>query len=181
MKNFKSFFKQHKKLLAQIFACFTLVFLLFGLGRISAYFMSQTAEMKNTFPSGIVSCEIFETFNGIEKSNVRIKNTGNTEAYFRCFIVATWMNDKGEIYGGSIPIKGKDFNIEFGDSWTIGNDGYYYCAEIISKDEESPVLIEMCTEIDGKAPNGYHLSVEIIASAVQANPDKRAELWENYN
>lgn len=177
MKQFKSFFKQNKKEIVQLISCFSLVFLLLGLGRISAYFVSQSINIKNSFMPGIVTCEILEDFNGSEKSNVRIKNTGNTEAYVRCFIVATWMNDEGEVYGESIPVPGEDFEIILGDSWGLGDDGYYYYPNVVLKDKETPNLIESCVEVEGQVPNGYHLSVEIIASAVQANPDKKTKLW----
>ena len=48
----------------------------------------------------------------------------------------------------------------------------------MTPDREPPQLIKECSVIDGKGPEGYHLSVEILASAIQSEPSSVvAEQW----
>ena len=48
----------------------------------------------------------------------------------------------------------------------------------MAPDREIPQLIKECSVIDGKAPEGYPLSVEILASAIQSEPSSVvADQW----
>ena len=71
------------------------ILLVFGIavGGTIAFIMMQTDRKTNTFDPAQVSCEVMEEFNGTVKSNVAVKNTGNTDAYIRAAVNITWMKD----------------------------------------------------------------------------------------
>lgn len=168
------FLDSKKKLI--ILIC-TITICAISAGSIFAYLLSSTNKLKNTFEPGIVSCKVDETFDGVTKSNVCIVNTGNVDAYIRASVLINWVNRDGAIYGASTPVEGVDYIIEYGDQWRLEEDGYFYYEDIVNPNEETPILIEECTEINENSPDGYSLHVEIIASAVQADPNKTEETW----
>ena len=54
--------------------------------------------------------------------------------------------------------------------WEQGSDGYYYYKSKVSADNETSILFTGCKLADGaKAPDGYYLSVEIVAQSIQAD------------
>ena len=131
-----------------------------------AYLSTKTAPARNQFNPSHVTCEVEETFDENVKSNVSVKNTGDTDAYIRAAIVVNWQNAAGEIYGAS-PVEGTDYTITFGPDWTKGNDGFYYYNASVAPKENTGNLIESCSPL-GKAPEGYGLNVTILASAIQS-------------
>ena len=75
------------------------VVLLVGVGTTIAYLISTPDAVKNVFIPSSVSCAVDEDFaNNQVKSNVRVKNTGDIDAYIRAEVVVTWKNENGEIY-----------------------------------------------------------------------------------
>ncbi len=142
-----------------------------------AYIFTHTEAAENVFTPGKVSCSINETFDGSTKSNVSVNNTGNTDAYIRAYISVTWMADNealNQTVTAKTPVENEDYTISFsGNSgWLKGSDGYWYYSDPVSAGGSTATLIEQCKPIDGAtAPEGYHLSVEIIASAIQASPN----------
>ena len=62
---------------------------------------------------------------------------------------------------------GTDYSISYNeDDWFL-EDGFWYCVSPITSGT-SPVLIKECTPVSGRTPEGYSLSVEILAQTVQA-------------
>lgn len=153
--------------------------LVFGIctGGTLAYVLTQTKAIENEFTPGKVSCAVDESFNGEVKSNVSIKNTGNTEAYIRAYISVTWMKDAEELsqtVAARTPVEDVDYTIVFAEDtgWLKGSDGYWYYSIPVSADDNTGILITQCQMKEGvSAPEGYRLSVEIIASAIQASPN----------
>lgn len=131
-----------------------------------AYLVADTTAVVNTFTPGSVSSEVKETFENGTKKDVTIKNTGNTDAYIRAMVVITWKDTSGNVYGASQPVAGTDYTISYGTGWTLGSDGFWYYNEVVAAGESTAVLIESC-EYTANAPDGYTLSVEIIADAIQ--------------
>lgn len=160
-----------------------LLVLVLGAGATVAYIFTKTDAKQNTFTPAVVSCKVTETFDGSTKSNVRIKNTGNTEAYIRAKIVVSWAKDNADgeqTVSAVVPQKGTDYVIAIDNpNWFDGGDGYYYFKNPVAVKGETDVLISSCTLAENaKAPEGYHLSVEIIASALQSTPaDVAAKTW----
>lgn len=150
-----------------------------AIGGTLAYIIANTASVENKFTPGEVRCEVEETFKNNVKSDVKIKNTGNTAAYIRATYVVTWQKDDGTV-NGKMPVVGTDYTIEFAENsgWKLIGDYWYYTSPVAASGETG-VLIASCKLAEGAAvPTGYHLSVEIIASAIQSEPASVvAEKW----
>ena len=157
-----------------------------AIGGTLAYIIANTASVENKFTPGEVSCKVLEDpFDGVTKTNVRIENTGNTAAYIRATYVVTWQKDDGTV-NGKMPVVGTDYTIVFADNtgWKKIGDYWYYTLPVLPFEDgvetgETGVLIASCKLAEGAAvPTGYHLSVEIIASAIQSEPASVvAEKW----
>lgn len=156
-----------------------------AIGGTLAYIIANTVSVENKFTPGEVRCEVLEdfdkitNFDKITKSNVRIKNTGNTAAYIRATYVVTWQKEDGTV-NGKMPVVGTDYTIVFAENsgWKLIGDYWYYTSPVAAGGETG-VLIASCNLAEGAAvPTGYHLSVEIIASAIQSEPASVvAEKW----
>ena len=157
-----------------------------AVGSTLAYIFMRTDPVNNTFTPAQVSCAVVENGGrlvtnaivntGSEKTNVQIKNTGDTYAYIRVAIVITWKNDQGVVWAEA-PTS-NDYTIEWNltaDGWVKGPDGYYYYSNAVSSNAFTGILIEKVTLKDGSQPpigtdgTKYYLSVEIVASAIQAD------------
>ena len=100
-----------------------------------------------------------------------MQNTGDIPAYVRAALVVTWVSqESGNTYGGA-PVAGTDYTVTMGQSgWLQGSDGFYYCQSPIAASGTTPILINAISPLEGRAPEGYVLSVQIVASAIQAEP-----------
>lgn len=160
-----------------------LVLLLGIVGASLAYLTMKTPAVKNEFTYGKVSCEVLEDFDGTVKSNVRIKNTGNIPAYIRARVVVTWKNEKGDIYGTK-PVLGEDYSLAINSNdnskWfnmTTDSGGlYFYFPEFIGPGEETDKMRYDFKKMENaNVPEGYDLSVEILADAIQSEPVSAVE------
>lgn len=146
-------------------------------GSTLAFLVTRTDSVKNTFNYSNVACmvkeEAFTNGTSVEKSNVRVLNTGDTESYIRAAIIVTWKDSVGNVYAME-PQKDKDYTITINDSDWFEKDGFYYYTKPVSPQEETGILIENCS-INGSGLEGYGLSVEILASAIQSKPTKAVE------
>lgn len=148
-----------------------------------AYICASTGLLTNRFVPSHVSCEVVEDpflqGTSTEKTNVKIHNTGNVEAYIRVALIVTWKDgEDGSVYGKR-PVRDRDYSIELNteNGWTLGTDGFYYYTVPVAPDDSDEttdsdmtgVLIQECTYL-ANAPEGYTLNVEIIASAIQSQP-----------
>lgn len=142
-----------------------------------AYIVTKSGNVENAFTPGAVSCEVVETFkNGdAEKKNVPVKNTGNADAYVRAAISVSWvaaddpLGKKGDVHGSSLA-EGEDgdYVLTTGSDWTL-RDGFYYYEGKVAGGASTTDLIVSCAPVAGKAPAGYVLQVDVIASAIQAD------------
>lgn len=153
----------------------SVVVLMLGVvGGTLAFLTTDTTPVKNDFSYGHVSCTVEESFSEGTKSNVTIKNTGDTEAYIRAKVIVNWKDASGNVYGKQ-PVADTDYSISYGSGWTP-HDGYWYCDSSVAAKGSTPVLITGCTEVAANRPaEGYALSVEIIADAVQSEPVSAVE------
>ena len=150
-----------------------LALLLVVAGGTLAWLTAQDS-VSNTFTPAHVTCNVEENFNGTTKSDVKIKNTSDIPVYIRASIVVTWKDSKGNVYGQK-PVAGTDYTIDYGTGWTQQGD-YWYCNSEVAVGVNTPVLINSCTEVSANAPEGnYHLSVEIIAEAIQSQPARAVQ------
>lgn len=138
-------------------------------GTTIAYLFTNTGSITNTFTPAHVTTDIPEDLSGNVKSNVKVKNTGDIEAYLRAAVVVTWQDEGGNVYP-TAPVEKTDYEITWVmDGWVKSGDYYYYTAPVAAG-QETKILFTSCSPVEGRAPEGYHLVVEVLASAIQSKP-----------
>lgn len=140
-----------------------------------AYFFDSSAPLTNVFFPATVDTEIVEELDGAVKSNVRLKNTGNTAAYLRATYLLSWKAEDGS-YHSSAP---EGVHLELGSGWIKAADGFYYWPMPVAPGDQTGILIVTCDPGDSTAPEGYALNLEIIGSAIQSDP--KNAVTENWN
>lgn len=169
-----------------LFALVSVLVLVFAaVGVTVAYLQTQTDPLENEFTPAKVSCKVDETFDGNIKSDVFIQNTGDTDAFIRVAIVANWVqigeNSSVTSVYAQQPVLDVDYTLTLADDvnekWLKDSNGFYYYQDAVQPNEVTAILIEECKPIAGKAPAGYKLAVEIVASAIQASPETVAEKY----
>ena len=158
---------------------FMAIIMLIGavIGSTVAYLITKTGSVENKFTYASVSCEVKEDFKENTKKDVRITNTGNTDAYIRATYVVSWVDAQGNIVA-SVP-DGYSYTLtENPDGeWTKGNDGYFYYLAPVAPGKSTPGSLLTCTVTRPESPE-YRLSVEILATAIQSTPAKAVtEAW----
>lgn len=135
-----------------------------------AYLAARTDAIVNTFNPAKVDITVEENFNGSTKKDVKIKNNGDTEVYIRATYVVTWKDAAENVYPEQ-PQPGVDYTISLNpkQDWFCYN-GYYYYTAPVAPHASTGVLIDLCTPVAGRAPEGYTLSVNVLASAIQSVP-----------
>lgn len=147
-----------------------------AVGGTVAFLSTRTDSKENTFTPSEVTCAVTETFNNNVKSQVAVKNTGDTTTFIRAAINVTWMSNQdaaNQTVSAKVPVKDTDYSIIFAKNtnWIQGADGYYYYQLPVDPQGSTGVLIEECKlQENASVPDGYHLSVEIVASAIQSAP-----------
>ena len=134
-----------------------------------AWLTASTDPVVNTFVPGKVDVDITDDVSGKVKSNVVIKNTGNTDAYIRAAIVANWYKD-GKIVAAWDESQGSFDNSLPGTDWTKGTDGYYYYTKSVAPDQTTGTkLFNTYTAPDAPVV-GAQLEMDIIVQAIQSSP-----------
>lgn len=144
-----------------------------------AYLAARTDAIVNTFNPAKVGITVDENFNGSTKENVKIKNSGDTEVYIRATYVVTWKDATGKEVYPTQPVEGTDYSIalNLSEGW-VQYGGYYYYTEPVAPGASTGVLITSCAPVSEKTPEGYFLSVDVLASAIQSTPAKAVtEAW----
>ena len=160
--------------------------LLVAVGTTLAYVFTKTEPVENKFNPSKVSCAVVENGNlsentanvvqtGNNKTNVQIKNTGDTDAYIRVAVVINWMSEDGTKVWATKPVEGTDYSITYatGTGWVKGSDGYWYYTRSVPPTDGSNltgILISDAKVLKDAPQEGYYLSIEIVASALQAKP-----------
>ena len=145
-----------------------LVLIVATIGGSIAYMAAKTSDVVNEFTFGNVPIDIPEQFDGTTKSDVKVHNNGSADAFVRAKIVVTWKNAAGEV--SATPVKDTDYDMTTGDGWFQGTDGFWYCTNRVPAGQDSAVLITKATKKEGVVPpEGYDLSIEILAQSVQAD------------
>lgn len=175
--------KLNKKTLAILVSLITI--LVVGTGTTLAYLVVKTNAVNNVFVPTQVSCKVIEeSFDGKTKEGVSVKSTSTTgvPAFIRAEIVVTWVdeNNNNNILAEK-PKLGTDYELSInataddnGGKWITDGQYYYYTAPIESGAETAD-LIKSCEVLKPCSEEGYVLSVEILASAIQTTPTKAVE------
>ena len=140
-----------------------------AIGGTVAWVFDGTDEVINTFESSEVTCAVVEDLDGAQKKDVKVKNTGDVDGYVRAAIVVNWVDENGNVLGVE-PVREIDYKMVFSeDGWIESVDGFWYWAEPVGPGESTGALIESCMRMRNAPEEGYCLSVEILASAIQAD------------
>ena len=190
-----------KKFINKKFMVITAVALLLfvTVGSTLAYIFTKAEPVENTFNPSKVACAVVENNKadknsanivetGSTKTDVKIKNTGNTDAYIRVAVVVNWMSEDGTKVWAQKPVEctcdgehqttntACEYSITYatGPDWVDGGDGYYYYTQPVAKGALTDILITNATQLVAKGPVGtdntqYYLSIEIVASAIQSS------------
>ena len=155
-----------------------------AVGGTLAFIMTASDEKTNTFTPAQISCDVIEEFDGTVKRNAAVKNTGETDAYIRAAVNVTWMKDENaseQTVTAKVPQADVDYELIFyiDTGWIKGADGYWYYQTPVAPGAVTEAFIRECRQLEGaNVPQGYHLSVEIVASAIQSSPEKAvAQQW----
>ena len=133
-----------------------------------AYIFTQTDGLVNTFEPTEVTCLINEDMTNNVKTNVSVTNTGDTDAYIRVAIVATWQNNTGHVAAEAVEASDYEIVFKSGTAWKQSGDYWYYTVPV-APGATTADLIESCTPA-AAGPDGYTLHIELIADAVQSSP-----------
>lgn len=157
-------------------------------GSTAAWLVSKPAAVENDFVPGKVACEVLEDFGkDYVKRDVKVQNTGNTDAYIRVLLVFTWKDKEGNIFSNK-PQEGIDYQINMDNmdltDWIMQKSDtgvYFYYKKPVKPGEETGKLIESLRQtagVTGPENGKYKLSVDILADAVQADPPEAVkESW----
>ena len=187
-----------KKRLTILLVSLSLI-LVVGVGVTLAYVFASTGDVVNTFTPSHVSCAVVEDQKTDDaptgqvsvntKSNVKIKNTGDTEAYIRVAVIINWKNEDGHVWA-TAPTS-DEYTISYDTSnpkWVkLASDNFWYYTAPVSHIEGSnltDVLIKSATQLKpgpvGTDKSQYYLSIEIVASAIQSTPTNVVgDNWSN--
>ena len=151
------------------------IILLVSVGATLAFLVDKSGPVENTFVPGSVAVEVQESFDNVTKTGVKIKNTGNVDAYIRVAIIPTWEDDEGNPVGVSASLAdltidwgekgGSGTEAEPGNGWVKGTDGFWYYTSPVAPQDPTNILIDSATV---NTPNGYHMNLQILAQSIQA-------------
>jgi hypothetical protein len=166
--------KMHRNKLVIFYLCLSIV--ICAAGGVYAYITAGTDTLSNAFTPATVSCTVEEVFENGVKENVRVRNTGNIDAYIRAVVVATFVSEEGKVLAVS-PKEGVDYTVTWGTSgWVKGSDGYWYHRRAVAPGTLTAVLVETISATS--VPDGYRLNIQIVASAIQSVPESSVtEAW----
>ncbi len=174
--------KKHSRIrMNKLAILFIAVVMLIGavVGSTVAFLVTETKPVENKFTYASISTGIDEKFDGTTKSDVKVTNTGTTDAYIRATYVVNWLNKDGTI-AASVPT---DYTYTLEENpknvWAKGDDGYFYYWTPVAPGNSTPESLLNCTAHypEGVEPQ-YILSVEILATAVQSTPANAvADAW----
>ncbi len=142
-----------------------------AVGTTTAFLIDESGILTNTFNPNDVNTEVEETLSGNVKSNVKIKNVGTTDAFIRAYISVSWQDAQGNVFG-TAPVLGTDYTMstDTTGAWVKAADGFYYHVKSVAAEMSTSVLINSCSPVAGRAPDGYELTVEILGSGIQNKP-----------
>jgi len=158
------------------------------IGTTVAFLFDITSPVENVFDPSNIPPEIHEKLDENVKNDVYITNTGDVKAYIRAAVIFTWQDGEGNVYS-TAPKEGTDYTITWSGladngGWLKGSEGYYYYKSAVPAGDKTKVLFTNCAPMATEKytalkAEGYDLSVEIIASTIQAEPSSVvAKEWD---
>lgn len=160
-----------------------LLVLLLLSGVVYAALRDTTAKVENGFETAYVECSVDEKFDGIEKKEVKVKNTGNVPAFIRVKVVVNWLDKSGNVIMyppdgcyTEVKLNASNWTNPNGDDTTAVNstkyltNGYWYYKGIVQPEGSTDELINSikATYTDVNLEEPPRLQVTIYAEAIQA-------------
>lgn len=148
-----------KKLSAAAIAIILVVVMTIG-GTV-AFLMDSTESVINKFTPASSGITIEEKVKENCKTEIAVRNTGDTGAYIRVSLVANYYDENGNITGGAaVP----DFTNS--EKWFLGNDGYYYYKLPVAAGDVTDNLLASESKMQLKDK----MQVTVLAQSIQASP-----------
>ena len=149
-----------KKLSAAAIAIILVVVMTIG-GTV-AFLMDSTESVVNKFTPASSGITIEEEVKENCKTEIAVKNTGDTGAYIRVSLVANYYDENGNITGGAaVP----NFTLN-SEKWFLGNDGYYYYKQPVAANDVTDNLLAS----ESKMQLEDNMQVTVLAQSIQASP-----------
>lgn len=150
-----------------LLCCIAVVGLLGFQGTIS-WLTTKTESIQNTFTPAAVSCEVTENFDGKTKTNVNVRNTGNTDAYIRVKLVSYRVNAQNQRIGGQATIP----SFTPGEGWLSGSGGIYYYKYPVAPGQspKAPLIQSVTLTGSYNGADGGRQVIEVLAEAIQSAP-----------
>lgn len=146
----------------------------------TAFLIANTDSVVNTFTPGKIDPPVVnEQINDNVKESVTITNKGTVEAYIRAMVLVTWKDSEGNVYGIE-PTKGTDYTMTLpaNAKWTKSGNYYYYSGKVSAGADTEALLTQGQLLGTANVPDGYNLSIEILAQSIQADPASAVtEAW----
>jgi hypothetical protein len=156
----------HKSKTGSLFLSLLLI-LAVVVGGILAYLITQTGPVENKFTPAQVSCEVTESFDGITKENVNVKNTSNTDSYLRVRLVSYRVNNEEQRIGGTATVP----SFAPGSGWVLYGGYYYYTQPVAPNGSPAVSLIDSIPLIaEYNDADGGKQVIEVLAEAIQSAP-----------
>lgn len=158
--------RKHTKRRTALLSLFLILSL--AAGGTLAYIVAKTDNVDNQFEPSYVTCQV----NAYGDGTFDVTNTGDVNAYIRAAIVVNWMDEQGHVRGIA-PAAG-DFTLNVNAAaWRQDTNTkyYYYQAPVIPDGTTETLVTSFAIAENVTAPNGYSLSVEVVAEAIQADGD----------
>ena len=134
-------------------------------GTVLAYMFKQTEYKNNEFIPANVSCKVVEEFNGKQKTSIKVKNTGNIDAYLRVRFVSYWVDSDGNVVAK--PSSMPEINMAAG--WLKGENNTYYYKTPVSPTNQTESLLSSPIILQNDA-DGYMQVIDVFAEAIQSKP-----------
>ena len=150
-----------------------------AVGTVFSYMFRRTEEKNNRFDTAKVSCGVQELTdeNVTEKTSIKVKNTGNIDAYLRVRLVSYWVQTAED---GDPEIAGKPSitpAVEPGEGWIAGPSNTYYYQNPVSPNDLTNELLS--SKITLREDDGYRQVIEVFAEAIQSKP--ASSVMESWN
>lgn len=147
------------------------------IGGTIAWLAANSGPVTNAFTPAYVTSEVNETFLNNIKSDVKIENTGNIDAYIRVALVPTWENEDKSV--APVTASLSDLYIVWGDTynadWFLGSDGYYYFKAPVAEGYFTSILIKSATVNNNATSQKYKMNLQILCEAIQSVPASAVE------
>lgn len=147
-----------------------------------AFMFRKTEPMTNELEPAQVSCSVEESFDGTNKSSIRVKNDSNVSCYLRLRMVSYWQDKDGNIVGKASEMPA--VNYDTGNWFTDAADDYtYYYRPVVESGQSTGEFLQAPIVLKEDVYQGepVYQVLEIFAEAMQAEPEHIVETYWHDN